>query len=62
MNLIEKFLTTEEQGYCTDPTFEFGNTYRKDIRCNFCIDGKCHYVGECDRRDVPDQHLGWRTI
>ena len=62
MNIIEKFLTVEDQGQCTNDSFEFGNLYRKDIKCSFCIDGRCHYNGECDRRDIPDQHLGWRTI
>jgi hypothetical protein len=59
-NLIEKFLVMEPQGVCTDDSFEFGNLHRKSIRCSFCINGECHYIGECDRRDIPDQNLGWR--
>ena len=57
---IKKLFSEEVQGKCTDGSFEFGNTHRKTINCLFCIDKNCHYIGQCERRDVPDQELGWR--
>lgn len=62
MNAIEKFFINESVGKCTDPNLEFGNMYRKNIYCNFCINGKdCHYNGECERREGSTEHIGWRT-
>ena len=59
-NLIDKFYTQNSNGKCTDHSLEFGNMYRKIIICAFCdANGECHYSGDCDRRDIPDQHLGW---
>lgn len=61
MSLIEKFTTKENQGKCTDNNFEFGNLHRKDYKCAFCDkNNNCYYNGECDRRDTPNQNLGWR--
>lgn len=61
MSLIEKFTVKEIQGKCTDNGFEFGNLHRKEFKCSFCDeDGNCHYCKECDRRDIPNQNLGWR--
>ena len=59
---IELFYSKEIKGKCTDNKFEFGNLHRKEYKCSFCIeDMECHYCGECDRRDIPNQHLGWRV-
>ena len=58
--LIKKFFVEEVQGKCTDDEFEFGNLHRKNFKCSFCANGNCHYKGECDSRDDPNQHLGWR--
>ena len=61
MSLIEKFTTKESQGKCTDSVFEFGNLYRKEFKCSFCDkDGDCYYSEKCDRRNIPNNNLGWR--
>lgn len=62
-NLIEKFYTTDSTGKCTDNSLEFGNMYRKIIICAFCDSesGECHYSGDCDRKNLENKNLGWRT-
>lgn len=57
---IDQFFTKEPQGTCTDEQFEFGNAYRKNINCFFCINNVCHYDGHCDRRSGEDKNEGWR--
>ena len=60
-DLLKKFYSESIKGTCTDSVFEFGNLHRKEYVCPFCINNKeCHYNGECDRRDIPDQNFGWR--
>lgn len=58
---IKKFYTENPQGKCTDNNFEFGNLHRKEYKCSFYNNGKCHYVGNCDRKNTNNQNLGWRT-
>ena len=58
--IIEKFFIEEGVGECTDNQFEFGNTHRKNITCAFCIDGICHYNGDCDRRTGETGNDGWK--
>lgn len=61
-NLIDKFYTPDSKGKCTDHSLEFGNMYRKIIICAFSdANGECHYSGDCDRKNLENKNLGWRT-
>ena len=59
-HIIDRFFVELDQGTCKDNEFEFGNTHRKNITCMFCIEGRCHYSGECDRRSGEQEHEGWK--
>ena len=49
-SLIAAFFEKQPVGDCTDNKFEFGNLHRKTIECSFCINNKCQYRDDCDRR------------
>lgn len=56
-NLMEIFFTDDDKGTCKSDLFEFGNTHRQVVKCMYCINNKCHYIGECDRRNKD--FSGW---
>lgn len=56
---IDRFFSEEKKGECGNDEFELGNLHRKIIKCKFCVNGECHYTGECKRRDNPGYFDGW---
>ena len=57
-SVINAFFSEKlDYGECKNDEFEFGNTHRSIIKCSFCVLGKCHYNGYCERR--MNEHSGW---
>lgn len=56
---IDQFFSEEKKGECGNDEFELGNLHRKIIKCKFCVNGECHYTGECKRRNNPGYFDGW---
>ena len=57
MNTIDDFFREKNTGKCKNSSFEVGSMYRKQMNCMFCINGYCHFVGDCDRR--KEEFSGW---